>query len=321
MSLLLLSIFLSLLIIAGVLISVAFLTLVERKVIAATQNRKGPNDLGPTGLLQPFADALKLLIKEVIFPRNSKFFIFIISPLISLTFALLAWAFIPFSYTAIMSDTNIALLFIFTSSILHIYGVILSGWSSGSRYSFLGAMRSTAQLIAYDISIGLIISSVTLFTKSLSILDIVELQDKKGFLVFYLPSLFILFLVSSLAETNRHPFDLPEAESELVGGYTTEYSSSFFAFFFLGEYTSILLMVFLINHIFLGGWCGFSLNCLSGFIFYAIKLLFTYYFFLIIRSAIPRYRYDQLMRLGWKVVLPLSLCNFLLCVIAVLFFK
>ena len=196
-----------------------------------------------------------------------------------------------------MVDVNIAIFFIFCTSILHVYGIVLAGWSSGSRYGFLGALRSTAQLIAYDISIAVIISSIALYPKSLSLLEIVEFQDRNGWFVFYLTPLFFLFLLSSLAETNRHPFDLPEAESELVAGYFTEHSSSFFAFFFLGEYSSILMMVFLINHLFLGGWVGFSCSTISLF-FYIFKLLFVYYFFLIIRSAVPRYRYDQLMRLG-----------------------
>lgn len=314
----LLSVLISTFFFLSILISIAFLTLIERKFIASTQNRKGPNRVGYVGLLQPFADAAKLIIKESIFPRNSKFIIFIIAPLISLFFALITWAFIPFSYQAIIVDINLGLFFIFVTSILHIYGVILSGWSSGSRYSFLGALRSTAQLVAYDISIGIIICSISLFTNSLSLIDIVSFQDRYGYLAFYLPSLFALFLTSSLAETNRHPFDLPEAESELVGGYNTEYASSYFAFFFLGEYCSILLMVFLINHLFLGGWTTpFNIAFLS-IIFYSIKLLLIYYFFLIIRAAIPRYRYDQLMRLGWKFILPLSLSLFLFLLLIIL---
>lgn len=247
------SVVLSVLIIAGVLVSIAFLTLIERKLISATQNRKGPNTVGFLGLLQPFADALKLLAKEAIFPRNARLFIFLLSPLVSLFFALVSWAFIPFSYTAVVAEVNIGIFFIFTMSILHIYGIILAGWSSNSRYSFLGAIRSTAQLVAYDISIGMIISTLALYTGSFSLMEFVAFQDGVGYFVFYLPILFLLFLTSSLAETNRHPFDLPEAESELVGGFNTEYASSFFAYFFLGEYCSVLVMVFLINHLFLGG--------------------------------------------------------------------
>lgn len=301
-----------------ILISIAFLTLIERKFIASTQNRKGPNKVGYFGILQPFADALKLILKESIFPRNSRFKIFIISPLISIFFAILAWAFIPLSYRVILCDTNLGMFFIFTTSILHIYGVILAGWSSGSRYSFLGALRSTAQLVAYDISIGLIFCAIALFTNSLNLINIISFQDLYGYLLFYFPALFILFLVSSLAETNRHPFDLPEAESELVGGYNTEYSASHFALFFLGEYCSILLMTFLINHLFLGGWTFFSDSNFLSNIFYCFKLLLIYYFFLIIRAAIPRYRYDQLMRLGWKFILPISLSLFIFNLLIIL---
>lgn len=315
---LILAFFVSLIIVLGVLVTVAFLTLIERKLIASTQNRKGPNVVGPLGILQPFADALKLLIKEAVMPRNAKLTIFIVAPLVSLFFALLSWAFIPFSYTALMVDINIAVFFIFSSSTLHVYGIVLAGWASGSKYGFIGALRSTAQLIAYDISIAIIISSIALYPKSLNLLDIVEFQDKNGWFIFYLTPLFFLFLLSSLAETNRHPFDLPEAESELVAGYFTEHSSSYFAYFFLGEYSSILLMVFLINHLFLGGWTC-PITFFSTFL-YLFKILLVYYFFLAIRAAIPRYRYDQLMRLGWKFVLPLSLFFFFLNMLAVVFF-
>lgn len=316
---LILSILLSLLIIIGLLLSVAFLTLIERKIIASTQNRRGPNVVGFSGLLQPFADALKLIIKESIFPRNSNLIIFIISPLISLFFAISAWAFIPFSYSSILVDSNIALLFIFTSSILHIYGIILAGWSSGSRYSFLGSLRSTAQLIAYDISIAIIMCTLALFPKSLNLIDIIEFQDCNGYFAFYLPILFLLFLVSSLAETNRHPFDLPEAESELVGGFNTEYSSSYFAFFF-----SWICFNF-VNGIPNKSSFSWRMNyhiLFSKFFNYLLyfKIIIYILFFLLIRAAIPRYRYDQLMRLGWKFVLPASLSFFFLTVISVTFF-
>jgi NADH-quinone oxidoreductase subunit H len=218
-----------------------------------------------------------------------------------------------------IADVNVGIFFILTMSILHIYGIILSGWSSNSRYSFLGSIRSTAQLVAYDISIALIISTLALFTGSFSLIKIIEVQDQNGYFVFYVPLLFILFLISSLAETNRHPFDLPEAESELVGGFNTEYSSSYFAYFFLGEYCSILLMVFLINHLFLGGWVSFENNLIISNLIYLIKFLIIYYFFIFIRAAIPRYRYDQLMRLGWKIVLPLCLVMFFICAISISF--
>ena len=313
----LISILVSLIVFLGVLISIAFLTLIERKLISAIQNRKGPNTVGFLGILQPFADALKLLAKETIFPRNARLVIFILSPLISLFFALISWGFIPFSYTAVIADFNIGIFFIFTMSIIHIYGIILSGWSSNSRYSFLGSIRSTAQLVAYDISIALIISTLAIYSNSFSLLDIVEVQDRNGYFVFYVPLLFILFLISSLAETNRHPFDLPEAESELVGGFNTEYSSSYFAFFFLGEFCLILLMVFLINHLFLGGWTAFEDSLFASNLFYLFKFLVIYYFFIFIRAAIPRYRYDQLMRLGWKIILPLCLVMFFICAVSV----
>lgn len=300
--------------ILGLLVSIAFMTLVERKLISIIQNRKGPNVIGWHGLLQPLADALKLIIKESIFPRNARFIVFLIAPIISFFFALLAWAFVPFNGYTILVDTNLALFFIFACSVLHIYGVILAGWSSGSKYSFLGAVRSSAQLIAYDISIGLTISCLVFYVQSMSLIDYVNFQADNGWLIFYLPLLFVVFFVSSLAETNRHPFDLPEAESELVGGYTTEYSSSFFALFFLGEYCSILLMVFLITHLFLGGW---GAPTKIGFFLYFLKLLVVYYTFIIIRAAIPRYRYDQLMRLGWKFVIPISLSYFFIIMFSV----
>lgn len=239
--------------IVGLLVSIAFMTLIERKLISASQNRKGPNVVGTLGILQPFADALKLIIKESIFPRNARLFIFMLAPFMSLFFALLSWAFIPFRENVVLVDTDLGIFFVFACSVLHIYGVILAGWSSGSRYSFLGAIRSAAQLIAYDIAIGVIMCSIVFYTNSLNITEIVLFQQEVGWLVFYLPFLFVLFFIASLAETNRHPFDLPEAESELVGGYTTEYSAAFFALFFLGEYCSILIMVFMINHLFLGG--------------------------------------------------------------------
>jgi NADH-quinone oxidoreductase subunit H len=285
--------------VVNLLVTIAFMTLVERKLISAIQNRKGPNLVGVVGLLQPFADALKLILKESIFPRNSRTFVFILAPFLSLFFALLSWAFIPLSKGVILVDTNLAIFFIFACSILHVYGVILAGWASGSKYSFLGAVRSTAQLVAYDIAIGLTISCLVFYTQTMSVLGFVEFQRENGWFILYLPLLFIIFFISSLAETNRHPFDLPEAESELVGGYTTEYSSALFALFFLGEYCSILVMVFLINHLFLGGWYSwFGGTNLIGFLVYFIKILIIYYLFIIIRAAIPRYRYDQLMRLG-----------------------
>jgi len=228
------------------------MTVIERKFIAGTQNRKGPNKL-LFGLLQPFADAFKLLFKEQVFPRNIKFGVFVVAPAISLVFAFIGWCFVPFGYNTILSNINLGLIYVFIASILHVYGIILAGWASNSKYSFLGAVRSSAQLLAYDITLGICVVCLTIFTRSLNINDIVELQDKTGWNAFYLFPIFIIFCICGIAETNRHPFDMPEAESELVGGYTTEYSSIMFAFFFLAEYCSMLLMSFMIVHLFLGG--------------------------------------------------------------------
>lgn len=299
-----------LILVASVLASIAFMTLVERKLISSAQNRKGPNVVGILGILQPFADALKLILKESIYPRNARLLIFLLAPLLSLFFSLLSWAFIPIAFGVVLVDTNLGIFYIFAASVLHIYGIILAGWASGSRYSFLGAIRSTAQLVAYDIAIGITICTVVFYTNSLNITTVVLFQQKTGWLAFYLPISFVIFFISSLAETNRHPFDLPEAESELVGGYTTEYSAAFFALFFLGEYCSVLIMVFMINHLFLGGWGAWEGGFNLYFFLYIFKLLFVYYVFILVRAAIPRYRYDQLMRLGWKFVLPIGLSFF-----------
>jgi NADH-quinone oxidoreductase subunit H len=302
-------------VVLGLLVTIAFMTLIERKLISATQNRKGPNVVGVLGILQPFADAAKLIVKESIYPRNARLFVFMLAPFVSLFFALLAWAFIPFDVHAVLVDTNLGMFFVFACSILHVYGVILAGWASGSRYSFLGALRSTAQLIAYDISIGVTICCIVFYTHTMNLSAIVKFQLEVGWFVIYLPLLFVIFFIASLAETNRHPFDLPEAESELVGGYTTEYSAAFFALFFLGEYRAILVMVFLINHLFLGGWGSWEGHFDIYLILYTVKILSLYYIFILVRAAIPRYRYDQLMRLGWKFVLPLCLGLFFLIMI------
>ena len=295
-----------------ILISVAFFTLVERKKISSFQNRIGPNNVGVSGLLQAIADGIKLFFKESILPQNSILLIFILSPILSFLFGLCGWIIVPFSYISVLSNLNFGVLFIFIISIFHIYGIILAGWSSNSRYSFLGALRSSAQLISYDISVGLIILNIFLCTKSLSLVKIVEFQDFAGWFIFYYFIPFLLFLICSLAETNRHPFDLPEAESELVSGYNVEYSSMGFALFFLGEYSAILFSSFFIVIIFLGGWLPLFnfLSFIPPSFWIALKMIFLIFFFITIRTVIPRYRYDQLMRIGWKFVLPISISIF-----------
>lgn len=297
-----------LLIILPVLIAVAFLTLFERKVMAAIQRRKGPNVVGIWGLLQPFADGLKLLIKETIIPSRANRALFIIAPIITLFLSLIGWAIIPFNLGSYYADINLGLLYIFAVSSLGVYGVIISGWSSNSKYAFLGALRSAAQMIAYEVSIGLIIIVIVLFTGSLNLTDIVLGQTSVWFIVPLFPS-FLLFFISSLAETNRPPFDLPEAEAELVSGYNVEYSAMGFALFFLGENVNIILMCALNVILFFGGWLPlFSfLSFIPGYFWFSAKTVFLIFTFIWIRNTFPRYRYDQLMKLGWKIFLPLSL--------------
>ena len=292
------------------MIFIAYLTFFERKVIGAIQLRKGPNVVGPLGLFQPFADGIKLLTKETIFPEKSNKLIFILSPIITFTLALLAWAVIPIDYKLVLADINVGIMYIFAISSLGVYGIIMAGWSSNSRYAFLGSLRSAAQMISYEVSIGLIIISILLTAKSLNLTDIVMAQKDLWYIIPHFP-MFVIFFISTLAETNRAPFDLPEAESELVAGYNVEYSSMSFGLFFLGEYGNMILMSSMTTILFLGGWLvpfNFEfLTIVPGFIWFLIKVSLLLFVFLWVRATLPRYRYDQLMTLGWKLFLPLSL--------------
>lgn len=297
-------------ILVPVLVSVAFFTLLERKFIGYIQRRKGPNVVGYFGLLQPFADGLKLLIKEPIIPSNANRYLYICAPIITLFLSFINWIIIPFNYGVVIANINIGILYLFAISSLNVYGIILAGWSSNSKYAFFGALRSAAQMISYEVSIGIIIIVILLVVGSLNLTDIVLAQNDIWFVIPFFP-LFILFIISAIAETNRAPFDLPEAEAELVSGYNVEYSSVGFAFFFIGEYANIILMSTLSTILFFGGWLlPFNFLNSSVFIqifFFSLKILANILFFILVRAAFPRYRYDQLMRLGWKVYLPLSL--------------
>jgi len=295
-----------LLLIVPLLLSVAFLTLAERKVLGAMQRRRGPNVVGFFGIFQPLADGVKLIFKETLFPALSNKFLFVLAPLLTFFLALLGWAVIPLSEGVVLSDLNLGLLFLFAVSSLAVYGIILAGWSSNSRYAFLGALRSAAQMVSYEVSIGLILINILIPVGSLNLTRLVMFQTYVWFIFPFFP-LFILFFVSALAETNRPPFDLPEAEAELVSGYNVEYSAVGFALFFIGEYANVILMSSLISLFFFGGWLvPFSLP-LPPILFFCLKLLSILFLFIWVRAAFPRYRYDQLMRLGWKVFLPLSL--------------
>ncbi len=300
----------SLIIIVPVLISVAFFTLLERKIMANIQRRRGPNVVGPIGILQPFADGLKLLIKETIIPSKSNKIIFLLAPIIAFFLSFLNYTVLPFNNFTVLSDINLGILYIFAISSLSVYGIIMSGWSSNSRYAFLGTLRSAAQMVSYEVSIGLIIINVLLCAGSLNLREIVISQTTIWY-VFPLFPLFVLFYISALAETNRPPFDLPEAEAELVAGYFVEYSAMTFAQFFLGENINILFMCSLISTIFFGGWLPLInisvLYLIPGVIWLTLKILFFLFSFVWVRVTFPRYRYDQLMRLGWKIFLPLSL--------------
>ena len=292
------------------LLSVAYLTYFERKVIAAMQLRRGPNVVGPFGLLQPIADGLKLFFKETIIPTGANKVVFVIAPVLTFTLALIAWAVIPLGEGLVLSNINVGILYLFAVSSLGVYGILMSGWASNSKYAFLGGLRSAAQMVSYEVSMGFVIITVLLVTGSLNLSDIVHAQKNMWFVIPLFP-MAVIFFVSTLAETNRHPFDLPEAEAELVSGYNVEYSAMTFALFFLGEYANMILMSGMTTILFLGGWLPplniAPFNWLPGPIWFAIKIAFCLFVFVWVRATFPRYRYDQLMRLGWKVFLPVSL--------------
>ena len=293
-----------------VLISVAFLVYAERKVLALIQLRRGPNVVGPFGILQSFADALKLLTKENIVPANSNKIVFLLAPIITMVLSLAGWAVIPFAPNWVIADINVGIMYLFAVSSLGVYGIIMAGWASNSQYPFLGALRSAAQMVSYEVSIGFVIITVLLCVGSLNLSKIVEAQETVWFAIPLLP-MFVVFFISALAETNRLPFDLPEDESTLVAGFFTEYSSASFVLFFLGEYASMILMSSMTVILFMGGWLPpfdiFPLNAIPGVIWFVIKIIFILFLFIWVRGTFPRYRYDQLMRLGWKIFLPLSL--------------
>ncbi|WP_440680785.1 NADH-quinone oxidoreductase subunit NuoH [Candidatus Pelagibacter sp. HIMB1623] len=293
-----------------VLVSVAMIVWLDRRVWAFVQKRQGPNVVGPFGLLQSLADALKYIFKEIIIPSSSNKVIFILAPIVTMTLALIAWAVIPFSATQVLADINVGILYLFAVSSLGVYGIIMGGWASNSKYPFLGAIRSAAQMVSYEVSIGVIIINVLLCVGSLNLNDIVIAQQNLWFVIPLFP-MFVIFFISALAETNRPPFDLPEAEAELVAGYQTEYSGMMYAMFWLGEYANILLMCAMGAILFLGGWLSpidiYPFNLVPGAIWLILKILLLFFLFALVKAIVPRYRYDQLMRLGWKVFLPLSL--------------
>jgi NADH-quinone oxidoreductase subunit H len=297
-----------LIIVLPLLISVAYFTLAERKILGAIQRRRGPNVIGVFGLLQPLADGFKLFVKETILPSNANKFIFILSPIITFVISLMGWAVIPYSEYAVLSDINIGILYMFAISSLGVYGIIMSGWSSNSKYAFLGALRSAAQMVSYEVSIGFIIVTIVICCGSFNLQNIIESQKNVWFIIPFFP-LFLMFFVSALAETNRHPFDLPEAEAELVSGYNVEYSAMGFALFSLGEYANMLLMSSLNVILFFGGWLSplTILNFIPGSFWFGSKICFFVILYVWMRAALPRYRYDQLMNIGWKIFLPISL--------------
>jgi NADH-quinone oxidoreductase subunit H len=293
-----------------ILVAVALIIWLDRRVWAFVQKRRGPNVVGPFGLFQSLADALKYIFKEIIIPSSSNKVIFILAPIITMTLALAAWAVIPFGESLVLSNINVGILYLFAISSLGVYGIIMGGWASNSKYPFLGAIRSAAQMVSYEVSIGIIIINVLLCVGSLNLNDIVLAQKNIWFVIPLFP-MFVIFFISALAETNRPPFDLPEAESELVAGYQTEYSGMMYAMFWLGEYANILLMCAMGSILFLGGWLSplemYPFSLIPSALWFVFKILFLFVLFALVKATVPRYRYDQLMRLGWKIFLPLSL--------------
>ena len=292
------------------LTAVAMIVWLDRRVWAFVQKRKGPNVVGPFGLFQSLADALKYIFKEIIIPASSNKIVFILAPITTMTLALISWAVIPFSEDFVLANINVGILYLFAISSLGVYGIIMGGWASNSKYPFLGAIRSAAQMVSYEVSIGVIIINVLLCVGSLNLTDIVLAQDKVWFVIPLFP-MFVIFFISALAETNRPPFDLPEAEAELVAGYQTEYSGMMYAMFWLGEYANILLMCAMGSILFLGGWLSpiniYPFDLVPPALWFLIKILFLFILFALVKAIVPRYRYDQLMKLGWKIFLPFSL--------------
>tara|TARA_Y100001949_G_scaffold39566_1_gene32011 strand:- start:1384 stop:2385 length:1002 start_codon:yes stop_codon:yes gene_type:complete len=293
-----------------ILVTVAMIVWLDRRVWAFVQKRRGPNVVGPFGLLQSFADTLKYIFKEIIIPASSNKVIFVLAPITTMTLALIAWAVIPFGETLVLSNINVGILYLFAVSSLGVYGIIMGGWASNSKYPFLGAIRSAAQMVSYEVSIGVIIINVLLCVGSLNLNDIVLAQENIWFVIPLFP-MFVIFFISALAETNRPPFDLPEAEAELVAGYQTEYSGMMYAMFWLGEYANILLMCAMGSILFLGGWLSplemYPFNLIPSALWLILKILLLFILFALVKAIVPRYRYDQLMKLGWKIFLPLSL--------------
>ena len=293
-----------------VLVSVAMIVWLDRRVWAFVQKRRGPNVVGPFGLLQTLADALKYIFKEIIIPATSNKAVFILAPIVTMTLALISWAVIPFGENFVLADINVGILYLFAVSSLGVYGIIMGGWASNSKYPFLGAIRSAAQMVSYEVSIGVIIINVLLCVGSLNLSEIVLAQENIWFVIPLFP-MFVIFFISALAETNRPPFDLPEAEAELVAGYQTEYSGMMYAMFWLGEYANILLMCAMGSILFLGGWLSpidmYPFDVLPGPFWLIFKILLLFILFALVKATVPRYRYDQLMKLGWKIFLPFSL--------------